>query len=426
MKRRRVLQGMAGLGALGAGRVLWSPAWAATAQADPDPGAEAAGHDAYFSRLNRMLKRSGPGRPVMLIDTRRMQHNVDALAGSVGPDKTYRVVVKSLPSVRLLENVMARARTQALMVFHQPFLNAVADNFPDSDALLGKPMPVAAARTFYRKLDPSRYDAARRVQWLIDTPERLAQYQGLARELGVKMRVNVEIDVGLHRGGLPEPDALNALLRTVQADPDHLEFSGLMGYEPHLTGLEADLNHPAVQSVLGIYRGYLDTVRGAGIDPTRLTLNGAGSHTLRIYEKDRTMNDLSAGSGVVMPTDFDTFHLEGNRPAVFIATPILKRYDGNPFFTGEEQPPPDMARLYYIYGGYWKAEMVSPPHVGKPIYQSTNQSPITTSQAVDLTVDDYMFLRPTQSEFVMLQFGDLLAVTDGEITDTWPVFQQTG
>ncbi len=427
MKRRHLLQGMAGIGALGAGRVLWSPAWAATGGTPGGDGtAPGAGHDAYFDRLNQMLKRSGPGRPVMLIDTARMQHNVDALARSVGPDKTYRVVVKSLPSVPLLESVMTRAKTQALMVFHQPFLNAVADNFPASDALLGKPMPVAAARTFYRQLDPSRYDAAQHVQWLIDTPERLAQYQALARELGVKMRVNIEIDVGLHRGGLAEPEALAALLPVIQADPEHLQFSGLMGYEPHLTGLEAELDHPAVQSVLDIYRGYLDTVRGAGIDPAGLTLNGAGSHTLRIYEKDRTMNDLSAGSGVVMPTDFDTFHLQGNRPALFIATPILKRYDGNPFFSGDDEVPADMARLYYIYGGYWKADMVSPPHVGKPIYQSTNQSPITTSQDVNLAVDDYMFLRPTQSEFVMLQFGDLLAVTDGEISDRWPVFQQTG
>jgi D-serine deaminase-like pyridoxal phosphate-dependent protein len=124
-----------------------------------------------------------------------------------------------------------------------------------------------------------------------------------------------------------------------------------------------------------------------------------------------------------MPTDFDTFHLTGNLPAVFIATPILKRYEGNPFLA---EPPADLERLYYIYGGYWKANMVSPPGIGEPIYQSTNQSPITTSRAVNLAVDDYMFLRPTQSEFVMLQFGDLLAVEDGEIVDSWPVFQQTG
>lgn len=370
-----------------------------------------------------MLKRDGPGRPVLVVDTARVDHNIDALAGSVGPDKTYRVVVKSLPSVPLVERVMERSRTNALMVFHQPFLNAVAERFPEADALLGKPMPLAAARTFYRQLDSRRYDSSRHLQWLIDSMDRLRQYQGLARELGVSMRINVEIDVGMHRGGLTEPAALAAMLEVIREDPKHLVFSGLMGYEPHLTGLEAQLGHPAVQAVLEEYRAYLDEIRRAGLTLDGLTLNGAGSHTLRIYEKDRTMNDLSAGSGVVMPTDFDTYHLRDNLPAVFIATPILKRYENNPF---TDDPSPDSERLFYIYGGYWKAKMASPAETGEPRYRSTNQSPITTSRDVDLAVDDYMFLRPTQSEFVLLQFGDILAVNDGEIIDRWPVFDQSG
>ena len=84
------------------------------------------------------------------------------------------------------------------------------------------------------------------------------------------------------------------------------------------------------------------------------------------------MNDLAAGSGVVMPTDFDTEHLRDNRPALFIATPILKRYDqlkvpGDPWLADAlSRWNPNMRRLYYIYGGYWKARMVSPPGVPEP------------------------------------------------------------
>lgn len=186
------------------------------------------------------------------------------------------------------------------------------------------------------------------MQWLIDSVDRLRQYQALARELGVAMRINFEIDVGLYRGGLAEPAALAAALEIIDDDP-RLEVAGLMGYEPHLTGLEAELSHPAVQAVLGRYRGFVDTIRESGIDPAKLTLNGAGSHTLKIYERDRLMNDLAAGSGVVMPTDFDTFHLTDHRPALFIATPILKRYRKNPVMA---EPPANLAQVYYIYGGY--------------------------------------------------------------------------
>jgi D-serine deaminase-like pyridoxal phosphate-dependent protein len=43
--------------------------------------------------------------------------------------------------------------------------------------------------------------------------------------------------------------------------------------------------------------------------------------------------------------------------------------------------------------------------------------------AVD--VDDYVFFRPTQSESVMLQFGDLVITRGGEIVGKWPVFSQS-
>ena len=421
MKRRSLILGGAGAAiAAGGAAVLWKP---------EDLGGP---HNPYFSNLNAMLKRDGPGKPVMLMDMDRVNTNIDLIAGSVGPDKTYRVVVKSLPSVPLLEHVMQRAKTTSLMVFHQPFLNAIAKAFPESDALIGKPMPVKAVETFYKKLEGTRYDAAGKIQWLIDTPERLNQYQALARKLGVKMRINFEIDVGLHRGGLADPEIFKTLLGIIQADPDHLEFSGLMGYEPQLTGMQASLSHPEVTKVLGIYKGFIDQAKLAGVDVEKLTLNGAGSHTLGIYHHDNTMNDLSAGSGVVKPMDFDTYHLSENLPALFIATPILKRYDklkipGDPAI-GKFLPlwNPNMQQLYYIYGGYWKANIVSPPGVPESFYHSTNQSPVSTSAKVDLQVDDYMFLRPTQSEHVMLQFGDLLPFRSSGLSGQWPVFHETG
>lgn len=421
MKRRTILLGGAGLAmAASTGLFLSMP---------DDTGKN---HNAYFSNLNSLLKRDGPGRPVMLLDIDRMNHNIDQITQSVGPEKTFRIVVKSLPSMPLLQHAMTRAKTNALMVFHQPFLNAIVEAFPAADILLGKPMPVAAVETFYEKLGGDALRASDQVQWLVDTPERLRQYQKLADRLKIKMRINCEIDVGLHRGGLGEPDDLETVLDVIHADPDRLVFAGLMGYEPHLTGMKAGLEHPEVQEVLNKYRGFIEVAKARGVDTRALTLNGGGSHTLGIYQNDNVMNDLSAGSGIVKPVDFDTYHLSSHVPALFIATPILKRYDelklpGDPAIA-KLLPMwnPNMQRVYYIYGGYWKAEIVSPEGVAAPIYQSTNQSPVVTSNSIDLQVDDYIFFRPTQSEHVMLQFGDILVVKDNQIIETWAVFHQTG
>ena len=412
MKRRSVLKGLTSGVAVGGGGILWAPNASAKAP-----------HNDYFSKLNESLKRDGPGRPVMILDEDAINHNVDLISASVGLNKNYRVVVKSLPSLRLLQHVANRSKTSSLMVFHQPFLNAVAEKMPEMDVLLGKPLPVNAVRAFYARLGRSSYDAANQIQWLIDSGHRLEQYMRLSKELGVAMKFNFEINVGLHRGGFDDPEQIASLISKMQESSAVVSVSGLMGYEPHLTGQKASLNDQSVQQVLTIYRGFKERLSDSGMDLENLSFNGAGSHTLKIYEKDNTMNDLSAGSAVVMPTDFDTHHLSGNRPACFIAAPVLKRYEGNPYMS---DPPRNMERLYYIYGGYWKSKIASPDEIGDPIYQSTNQSPITTALDVDLQVDDYVFYRPTQSEHVMLQFGDLLVVSKGNIETKWPVFQQTG
>ena len=425
MKRRSLLWGTAALAGVGlTGAALWKPG---------DLGGP---HNTYFSTLNKLLKRNGPGRPVMILDLDRTNRNIDSLTAGIRAPKTYRVVVKSLPSLPLLKHTMQRAGTNALMVFHQPFLNTVAEELPESDVLLGKPLPVNAVRTYYRKQKNTGFDSASQVQWLIDTPERLDEYLQLARELGVHMRLNFELDVGLHRGGLIDHAVLDNMLQTIEDNAVHLGFGGFMGYEPHLAGVATEYTDPALQQVLGVYRAFMERARLKGQNIENLTLNGAGSHTIRLYQKDNLLNDLSAGSGLVKPSDFDTANLTEQVPSLFIATPILKKYDSLKI-PGEGMTndalarllptwDPNTQKLYFLYGGYWKANIVSPPGAQDWLYHSTNQSPVMTSDSVDLAVNDYMFLRPTQSEHVMLQFGDLLVLEGGELSRQWPVFHQTG
>ena len=76
MKRRSLVLGGAGAAlAAGGAAMLWRP---------NDMGAP---HNAYFSKLNILLKRDGPGRPVMLLDMDRVNTNIDQIAGSVGIKK---------------------------------------------------------------------------------------------------------------------------------------------------------------------------------------------------------------------------------------------------------------------------------------------------------------------------------------------------
>ena len=88
---------------------------------------------------------------------------------------------------------------------------------------------------------------------------------------------------------------------------------------------------------------------------------------------------------------------------------------------------PNRARTFFTYGGFWKATLESPVGLStNPLFgRSTNQEMLNGSASIELQADDWVFLRPNQSEFVFLQFGDIAVYDEGEIVDHWPVFTQS-
>jgi len=399
------------------------------------PRDEGGAYDDYFRALNQTLRASGPARPSLILDLDRLDHNIAVLRQSIRPPKHYRVVDKSLPSIPLIEYLFEHTHTDRIMSFNQPFLNLVAERLPHADVLLGKPMPVRAAQEFYSRLT-GEFDPSRQLEWLIDTPERLEEYRRLGDTLGQRMRISIEIDVGLHRGGVADVATLERILALIAAHPERLELGGFMGYDPHVVKVPSWLRSrdALFHDVVTTYQGYIDYTRShyPQLWNDRITLNGAGSPTYRLYEHVDLLNDLSVGSAMVKPTDFDIDTLADHVPALFIATPVLKtavgaRLPGSDALSRVvEWWDPNRARTFFLYGGYWMAHLESPPglRTNALFGRSSNQEMVNGSTAVPLQVDDYVFLRPTQSEFVMLQFGDLVVMRGGKIVDHWPVFQQ--
>ncbi|WP_178081931.1 DSD1 family PLP-dependent enzyme [Pseudomonas sp. FW300-N1A1] len=399
------------------------------------PGDRGGPYSDYFRALNRELQRNGPMRPLLLIDLDRLDHNIEVVMQSVKRGgKQLRLVEKSLPSPELLAYISQRAGTQRLMSFHQPFLNHDAQRFPGADILLGKPLPVRSAELFYRS-HKGPFDPARQLQWLLDTPEHMQQYLALAQGLGTRLRVNIELDVGLHRGGVADTATLGQMLGLIRANAQHLEFAGFMGYDPFVgMGVPGILGtaDELFAKVMTRYNGYVNFTRQQfpGLWHDGLTLNTAGSPSYRMHERESLSSEVSVGTAMLKPTHYDLPSLAEHLPAAYIATPVVKR-------TGAVQIPvldgksrlfswwdTNQRETYFIYGGNWMAEFESPPGLqSNGLYgRSSNQEMVNGSVAVGLAVDDQVFLRPTQTESVLLQFGDLVAMRGGKIVDTWPVY----
>ena len=149
-----------------------------------------------------------------------------------------------------------------------------------------------------------------------------------------------------------------------------------------------------------------------------------------MHEQEQLSSEVSVGTAMLKPTHYDLPSLSEHVPAAYIATPVLKS-------TGAVNIPAldDKSRLlswwdrnqratFFIYGGNWMADFESPAGLqSNGLYgRSSNQEMVNGSPGVGLNIDDQVFLRPAQTESVLLQFGDLLAVRGGKIVDSWPVY----
>lgn len=415
MHKRRVL--------LGAAVALPVAGWLAR------PAETGGPHGPYFATLSQALKAAGIAQASMVIDLPRLRANLAAIGAHAKTGMGLRAVLKSLPCLELMDEMAKAWASPRVMAFNAAQTGQLLSARPDRQVLLGKPFPVTAAAALLQALPP---EVGSGIEWLIDTPERLAQYRQLAEQRSQALRVNLEIDVGLHRGGFEDPIELGAALQSLKTGP--LKWQGFMGYDAHVAALPDalgmrtqawDESQKRYQAAWHLANELLGAQRREG-----LTLNTAGSPTFRLHDGKGVANEVSVGSAALLPLDFEKPLLADLQPAAFIATPVLKTWpqfrlpEGATWLSRLAQTwDRNQTRGLAIHGGHWLAEVASPEGVAASgLYgPSSNQQVMVASSRVDLKPDDHVFLRPRQSEAVLLQFGDLLVFDGQRISARWPV-----
>jgi len=380
----------------------------------------------YFQQLTQELKRQGTGTPQLILDLKTYQRNLDYVQSKLPAKLKPRLVVKSLASIQLLKLASEKLNTQRFMVFHLPHLAEIIQAFEQADILLGKSMPIRAVELFYQS--NGQHDIY--IQWLIDDLGRLQQYLQLAQQLDISLNVNIEIDVGLHRGGVQNSQQFVALLKLIQQHSKHLKLSGLMGYDAHVAKLPKIITSPekSYQQSQHTYQHYKAILQQQFPDLWHegLCFNGGGSPTFMQHCQQSECNDRAFGSILVKPSDFDLENLSALSCALWIAAPILKvlPYSQIP---GLEllNHLPHQYKAVFIYGGYWRADYIYPekirPHV---LYgRSSNQEMLQVPMPCDIHVDDYVFLRPTQSEAIIPQFAQLHVYSERKFIE-WDTFRE--
>jgi len=380
----------------------------------------------YFEKLTEALRQKKIARPCMIIDRDRLDENLDILHLGIHGHFQVRISDKSLQCIPLLRHVSKRMRTQCFMSYHLPICERVLKAFPDATTLFGKPMPTEAVRQAITKGFFADYpNDLDRVTWLVDTETRVEELGRLARSANVKLRICLETDVGLHRGGFDSPAAAVRALNRLAAWPE-LSCVGIMGYDAHAIDYPAILGG-AEKELVTAQEQFHDFANILQPDQQEI-LNTGGSSTVLLYEPGHPANDVTIGSAVSKPADFDVSGLADLVPAAVIAAPVLKLVDVDaPGLSRWTRYINAIGRLprrgIYIYGGKWMAVPVYPEgmHHNNFFGESSNQDFLGIPADCTVEVNDFAFFRPTQSEATLQQLGDIAVYSGGEIVDWWPV-----
>ncbi|HEX5499091.1 MAG TPA: alanine racemase, partial [Thermomicrobiales bacterium] len=165
----------------------------------------------------------------------------------------------------------------------------------------------------------------RRVHVAVDDLGNAGRLSKAAMRAGATLGVLIEIDTGMRRCGLDEPELAAELARRL-TDLPGLRFEGVTGYEGHCS-LEDDVARRALmqRAAMDILLAAVAAIEAAGV-PCPIVSAG-GTRTWRLTATTPGVTEIQAGTYVLM----DQFHsgVEGGfEPALRVLATVISRQKG--------------------------------------------------------------------------------------------------
>lgn len=246
----------------------------------------------------------------------------------------------------------------------------------------------------------------------------------LCLDIDASLRIG-PVHLGVRRSPLRTPEAAATLAGTAVARG--FAVVGVMFYEAQIAGLPD--TSAAVRLVKKASAAELSTRRGAVVDAVRSVVgeleivNSGGTGSLEISSADPSVTEVTAGSGLFVPTLFDRYRSFTPRPAMFFALSTVRR------------PTSKIATLFA--GGYIASGPTGPTRVPTPVWPAglamlrtegagEVQTPVTGLAAGALRIGDRVWFRHAKAGELCERFTDVHLVDADGVVTTVPTYRGEG
>ncbi|GGN76064.1 amino acid deaminase/aldolase [Nocardia rhizosphaerihabitans] len=248
----------------------------------------------------------------------------------------------------------------------------------------------------------------------------------------VRPRVCLDVDAALRIGPLhlgtrrsPVRTPDQAAVLATEARRRGFDVVGVMTYEAQIAGLPD--SNPAVRVVKRLSAVEIGRRRGQVLDAVRMVtgpleiVNSGGTGSIEVSITDPDVTEVTAGSGLYVPTLFDHYRSFTPRPALFFATPVLRK------------PTPTIATVFA--GGYIASGPAGPSRVPLPVWPaglkllgSEGAGEVQTPLAggAELEIGDRVWFRHAKAGELCERFDQIHLVDESGSRTTVPTYRGEG
>jgi len=245
----------------------------------------------------------------------------------------------------------------------------------------------------------------------VDDPEHLQALDAAARSAGTRLRVVVEVNMGINRAGV-EPGEPVAELAKKAACCQGLQFVGIMGWEGQTTRIsDPEEKRKAIQAAVRNLTASADLCRRAGLSVDIVSCGGTGTYWITARQPGVT--EVQAGGGVFCDLRYRKDCGVEHEYALTILSTVISR--------------PTPTRIVCDAG--WKAmayhykypEPVDPGDAGSLRLSAEHATLDLASPRSHPKIGDHVEFICGYSDSTVYLHDNLYGIRDGRVEVVWPI-----